>query len=400
MIILGCSIAIAVLVILLLSITRFSRSPTWRATVAPLASIIGSGFLVSGPLLAKEFGGLALPAMALLLLLAYLVGAVIRFNIRYLEPVLASVGFNDSVAWVARIGQGMLAIAYAVSVAYYLRLLAEFVLKDVQNHHGLIARALVTLMIVVFVALSFGKGLRRVEHLAHGTVSLKIGVVAGLLAALGLHWVWHHGEPIVLPQAPLSLHSATVLLGLLITVQGFEISRYLGQTYLPELRIKTMQHAQWISAGIYLAFILLLTPFLGQAAQSQGVAGILDVMQLVGPGLAVMVLIGAAFSQVSAAVADSIGSSGLLCEVSRDRLSLKQAFVLAGALAIAVVWFTNPYEIIALASRAFALFYALQCVLAVMVSVRTGAGGFFRRAGIALIGLVCLIAMLAGAPAE
>jgi hypothetical protein len=274
------------------------------------------------------------------------------------------------------------------------------VLKDVHSHHGLIARALVTLMIVLFVMLSFGKGLRRVEHLAHGTVSLKIGVVAGLLAALAMHWIWHHGEPVVLPERELSMRSATVLLGLLITVQGFEISRYLGQTYLPELRIKTMQHAQWISAGIYLAFIFLLTPFLEQASMTQGVAGILDVMRLVGPGLAVLVLIGAAFSQISAAVADSIGSSGLLCEVSRDRLGLRQAFILAGALAIAVVWVTNPYEIIALASRAFALFYALQCVLALMVSVRTGAGGFFRSAGIALIGVICVIAMLAGAPAE
>ena len=400
MIILGVSIMVAVIVIFLLSVTRFARSATWRATVAPLASIIGSGFLVSGPLLAQEFGGMALPAMAALLLLAYLVGAVIRFNIRNLEPVLAAVQFNDPIAWLARIGQGMLAVAYAVSVAYYLRLLAEFVLKDVHSHHGLVARVLVTLLILLFVMLSFGKGLKRVEHLAHGTVSLKIGVVAGLLAALGLHWIGHHDEPIVLPERALSLRSATVLLGLLITVQGFEISRYLGQTYLPELRIKTMQHAQWISAGIYLAFIFLLTPFLERAALTQGVAGILDVMRLVGPGLAVMVLIGAAFSQVSAAVADSIGSSGLLCEVSRDRLSLRQAFVLAGALAIAVVWLTDPYEIIALASRAFALFYALQCVLAVMVSVRSGAGGIFRIAGFALIGAICVIAMVAGAPAE
>jgi len=400
MIILGCSIAVAVLVILLLSVTRFARSATWRATVAPLASIIGSGFLVSGPLLAQEFGGMALPAMASLLLLAYLVGAVIRFNIRHLEPVLASVQFNDPIAWLARIGQAMLAIAYAVSVAYYLRLLAEFVLKDVDQHHGLLARCMVTVMIALFVALSFGKGLRRVEHLAHGTVSLKIGVVVGLLTALGLHWAWNHSDPLDLPVRPLSVHSVTVLLGLLITVQGFEISRYLGQTYLPELRIKTMQHAQWISAGIYLLFILLLTPFLGKAAESQGVAGILDVMRLVGPGLAIMVLVGAAFSQISAAVADSIGSSGLLCEVSRDRLSLKQGFILAGALAVAVVWLTDPYEIIALASRAFALFYGLQCVLAVMVSVRTGVGGVLRRTGIVLIGVVCLIAMLAGAPAE
>ena len=42
-----------------LTFGRFARSDTWRATVTPLASIIGSGFLISGPLLAKEFGSAA-----------------------------------------------------------------------------------------------------------------------------------------------------------------------------------------------------------------------------------------------------------------------------------------------------------------------------------------------------
>ncbi|RYD87139.1 MAG: hypothetical protein EOP61_36155, partial [Sphingomonadales bacterium] len=33
---------------------RFARSESWRATVTPLASIIGSGFLICGPILARE----------------------------------------------------------------------------------------------------------------------------------------------------------------------------------------------------------------------------------------------------------------------------------------------------------------------------------------------------------
>ena len=66
---------------------RLAGSSSWQATVTPLASIMGSGFLVSAPLLAGIVGNLAVFAMAVLLVLAYLVGGAIRFNIRYFEPI-------------------------------------------------------------------------------------------------------------------------------------------------------------------------------------------------------------------------------------------------------------------------------------------------------------------------
>jgi hypothetical protein len=60
---------------------RLAVSLNWKATVTPLASIMGSGFLVSAPLLAGIVGNLAVVCMALLLALAYMVGGAIRFNI-------------------------------------------------------------------------------------------------------------------------------------------------------------------------------------------------------------------------------------------------------------------------------------------------------------------------------
>ena len=72
----------------LLLFAPFTKTALWRATVTPLASIIGSGFLVSAPLLAREFGGYAAPAMALLIVLAALIGWAIRYNIRVVEPLL------------------------------------------------------------------------------------------------------------------------------------------------------------------------------------------------------------------------------------------------------------------------------------------------------------------------
>ena len=66
---------------------RLASSSTWKATVTPLASIMGSGFLVSAPLLAGVVGNLAVVCMAVLLVLAYAVGGAIRFNIRHFEPL-------------------------------------------------------------------------------------------------------------------------------------------------------------------------------------------------------------------------------------------------------------------------------------------------------------------------
>ncbi len=54
----------------------------------------------------------------------------------------------------------------------------------------------------------------------------------------------------------------------------------------------------------------------------------------------------------------------------------------------------------ALSSRSFALFYAMQCVLALMVSVRRGAGSLAQRCGFLAIGVICLVAVFVGAPAE
>ena len=62
---------------------RLMGDSEWQATLTPLASIIGSGFLVSLPLLAGELGTNAVFGMAALIVIAYLVGGAIRFNIRF-----------------------------------------------------------------------------------------------------------------------------------------------------------------------------------------------------------------------------------------------------------------------------------------------------------------------------
>jgi hypothetical protein len=397
------AVLVAVAVSAVLAFSKFALSDTWRATVTPLASIIGSGFLICGPLLAREFGAGALAAMILLLLIAYAAGAVLRFNIVHAENHAATLHPHDALAWTMRAAQVLLAIAYTVSVAYYLKLLAEFVLKPFAaagSHHALLSRLLVTAIIAVLTLLTLSGDIRKVEHAAHASVSIKIGLIAGMLAGLGIWWATSPAIAVSIPTFRATRTGLPMLFGLLITVQGFETSRYLGESYDQPTRVRTMRLAQWIASGIYLVFLALLTPVLGPASRAEGVAGIYDVMGALAPLLGLLVLGSALTSQLSAAIADSIGSSGLLVEVSRRALSVPAAFVAAGALSAAVVWLTDPFAVIALSSRAFAAYYAAQAVIAIWVSTRTGAGGWLRRAGFAAVGVVCLIAAVVGAPAE
>ncbi len=67
---------------------RLAGSSSWKATVTPLASIMGSGFLVSAPLLAGIVGNLAMICMGMLLVLAYLVGGA------WHGPVLSGYGVH------------------------------------------------------------------------------------------------------------------------------------------------------------------------------------------------------------------------------------------------------------------------------------------------------------------
>ena len=88
----------------------------FAATVTPLASIFGSGFLVIAAILSAAVGRYAVFAMAGICVLAYAIGAVMRHNIRNVEPLL----FNRKLpAWPTRlelISDFALVMAYVISV--------------------------------------------------------------------------------------------------------------------------------------------------------------------------------------------------------------------------------------------------------------------------------------------
>ncbi len=107
-------------------------------------------------------------------------------------------------------------------------------------------------------------------------------------------------------------------------------------------------------------------------------------------------------SQFSAAVADNSGAGGLLEEITHHRLPIRYAYLLILLVAVALTWETDVNGIIAYASRAFALYYMLQCVVALLIARQVS--GLPRRglrmASYAVLAGVCLLVFALGLPAE
>lgn len=348
------------------------RNRGWSATITPLASIIGSGFLVSVPLLASSVGVWAVGAIAGLTTLAFLVGGAIRYNIRFGEPILKGAHPGHPVQSLEILSHFVLIGAYFISVAYYLVLLSTFGLKVMGLADPLLGKAISTAIVAAICAVGAMRGLDGVERAEKITVSVNLASIAALLAALvifGLSLPSGYGWTTAVSQ-PHSIDRDTVrfLMGLLIVVQGFETSRFMGEMYDAETRIAAMRRAQIVSSAVYVIFFLLMVPLYPFFTSTADVAGFIGVIGRVAPWLPWVVAGGAIASQFSASVADSIGASGLIATTTRQHVTTRHSYLLIGAVSITVIWATDVVSIVALASRAFALFYALQCVVSVLIA--------------------------------
>ncbi|WP_115718946.1 hypothetical protein [Gallaecimonas mangrovi] len=394
-------IALAVAAYLAFS-PRLAGSSSWKATVTPLASIMGSGFLVSAPLLAITVGNLALWCMAVLLVLAYGVGWAIRFNIRYFEPIEnAGHGPAQDIAFLSRI---VLAGAYFISVTYYLQLLAAFLLKAFGIENVMAAHAITTVLLLVIGSIGMWRGLGELEKVESYAVSLNLGMIAALLVGLVVYNLkllfsgqWHLANM----DTGIDLHDLRVLLGLLIVVQGFETSRYLQDQHGRDERIKTMRTAQQVSAAIYLLFIGLAT-VLFHGKMTADVTAITSMIVPVASLLPLLIAIAAIGSQFSAAVADTSGAGGLIEDIAHKKLPVRYAYLAIIIITVMLTWRTNVNEIIAYASRAFALFYMLQCSVAFVVAWQRRAMPKRGRylAGFALLTCLCALIFAFGIPSE
>jgi hypothetical protein len=298
-----------------------------------------------------------------------------------------------------------LAFAYFVSVAYYLSLLAAFLLKLTGAPDPTTARLITTALLVAIGGYGLWRGLHGLENVEELAVGLKLAVIAAVLAALVLLNVRlaATGAWTIAPAPDgVSWDTIRIVMGLLIVVQGFETSRFLAGEYPPALRIATMRSAQAWAGVIYLVFFALAMVVASSHPVDGDVAVMIDMVAVAAPVLPIMLTAGAVFSQLSAAVADAIGSAGLIHEESGGRISRTAAYPVIAVIGVALVWATDVFSIIALASRAFALFYALQCVVAAQVALRTPdlKHRWLRAAGFGGLAILAFAVVVFGTPVE
>jgi hypothetical protein len=361
-----------------------------RASVTPLASIFGSGFLIIVPVLERSLGVLAIWGALAVTAVAWLVGSAIRHNIATVEPAAAESRLHPVDVRLERLSDIAIALAYIVSVALYLRIMAEYVV----DYAGLATDgaassvgASLAVATIVLVGLARGfAGLDLMERLA-------LGAVLGITTALGIAFVLEDagrlaGDGLDLPPIPdtSAWEAALMLGGIVITVQGFETVRYLAEEYDAPTRIWASRAAQAIAASIYIAFVGLATPLMGLGTSEGADASLLEIVERTAPLLALPLVVCAVLSQFSAATADTVAAHGNLVGQLPRLFGGGRSYVFSGVAAVAMIVTIPTLTIVTIASRAFAAYYFLQCV----VAARTA------RSGAARIGFAALAALMAG----
>lgn len=352
---------------------RMLRNTLWRATLTPLSSIMGSGFLIIAPLLASVVGALSPLAVLGIVLLAYAIGHVIRFNIVHVEPKLANGGLSGHTREIEYLSNVVLVGAYVIAVAFYLSLLSNFALSYLDMSNPVGERLLTTGIIVLIATVGYFKGLTGLERLEGVSAAIQLSVVLALIAGLGIFaFGFLEGGELAFDRPERDVWTQfRILAGALLVVQGFETSRFLGEKYSPAIRIRSMRIAQIVSGILYVVLVILLMPVVQRMdLMDMELSAIIGIMLPVALVLPAMLMAAAVTSQFSAAVADLGGGGGLLRENSLGRLSSKLGYLTVAACAIALVWLVDLYEIIALASRAFAAYYFLQVLLAIVYNYK------------------------------
>ncbi len=345
--------------------------PIIKATATPLASIFGSGFLVIVPILAGSVGPYSVLAMACVCAVAYAVGSVIRFNIKNAEPILADRPGEATLA-LERSSDLALVIAYVVSVCLYLHILSAFVLAGLGADNPVNEDLLTSVVIVLITIIGVVKGLDVLDSLEQWALYVTLAIIAVLIVgfAVGDWTAWRSASGLTMIKA--LDHSPweilTIVAGTLIVVQGFETPRYLGAQFPAELRVRASRWAQMFSTVVYLAFVALALPLLHTLNGKYDDDSLIALVGVVSGLLVAPLIVAAVLSQFSAAVADTLAAIGNLSEATHGHLTSKWGCLLVGGGALALTWSGSTYEILALASRAFAFYYLMQCLVAISVS--------------------------------
>ena len=342
-----------------------------NATSTPLASIFGSGFLVIVPILAGAVGVYSVVAMACVCAFAYAVGSVIRYNIIHAEPVLAANPPEATLAF-ERASDLVIVLAYIISVCLYLHILSAFVLGGFHADTEFNENLLTTFIIALIMAIGLTKGLNELAVLENWALAVTALIIVILIFGFTHYdWMaWRSAPGVTLfkaqPHTPWEM--LTIVAGTLIVVQGFETTRYLGESFDAGVRVRASRWSQIIAAVVYIVFVAAAMPLVHTLSGKYDDNSLIHLAGAVSVLLVVPLVIAAALSQFSAAVADTLAAIGNMEEVTHAHLKAKYGIILVGGGAVALTWSADTFEIIALASRCFAFYYLLQCLVAITVS--------------------------------
>jgi len=340
------------------------------AISTPLASIFGSGFLVVVPILASAVGPYAIFAMAVVAIVAFLVGSIVRHNIRCAEPVLLK-GSRQFTVIVERLSDLALVAAYVVSVCLYIHILSTFVLANFELDTSFNKSMLTTAIIGLITVVGLFGGLQPLEKLEQWALYVTVLILAVMLILFGVYDVNQllSQQHFTLPEMPerTAWEIATIVAGTLIVVQGFETTRYMGEQFDPDTRIRASRWSQYFSLSIYVVFVALAQPIVPVLGGNYAENSLITLAATASLLLPLPLIVAASLSQFSAAVADTLAAAANMQEVSRKRISARWGYLFVGAAAMALAWSGSTFEIIALASRAFAFYYLLQCLVALSV---------------------------------
>jgi hypothetical protein len=364
------------------------KSARYQATVVPLANIMDVGFMAMTPLIVVLLGADSPLFMFLLVLAAVLMGGVMGYNIRYYEPLI---GKPD---WLNRVGglsKWALIAASVVNIAYYLQLMAALVLAPFEVRNPTLVTAIAVGLLALIGAIGYFAGLSRLDALGQKTTAFNIATVGAVLAGfLAFNFQMLVTGQWVLPDynPPADPDRLRKLVGFFAIVQGFEASRYLGARYGANLRIRTMRRAQLISGVVFVLLIAASLMLFVKGKPEMKPIAIILIGALVTPFLPWLILFSAIGSQLSAGVNAVSSRSDLMIEATHGKVPRKYTYPLLVVPCIAIVLVTDVTDALAVASRVFAGYYALQCAIAIVLAGRRkqwGRAALFTGVGLLMV---------------
>ncbi|PCI43829.1 MAG: hypothetical protein COB41_06080 [Proteobacteria bacterium] len=363
----------------------------------PLASIFGSGFLVIVPVLASSVGSYSVLAMLVVAFVAFQAGAVVRHNILCAEPVLAA-GNKRSTRMLEQLSSVALVAAYIVSVCLYVHILSSFVLGVFEMDSNFNNSLLTTVVIGIITLIGVMGGLKLLEKMESWALYVTLVILTVLLLGFALYDInsYLNVGSFIMPEMPKrsTWEMITIVAGTLIVVQGFETTRYLGNQFDSQTRILASRWSQYLSLTVYVIFVALALPVVtilnGEYAENSLILLAAEVSVL----LVAPLIVAAGLSQFSAAVADTLASASNMEEITKGRMGQRLGYLLVGSIAMALAWSGSTFAIITLASKAFALYYLLQCCVGFSVCK-----SHFERTRFILVGLALLFVLIFAVPA-